>query len=80
MKSLTINSYAKINIGLKIINQKSNNYHNIETVFQELEFHDVITITKTNECVQLSSNNVEFPVSTSNKCAQAYFKLKKEFQ
>ena len=80
MKSLTINSYAKINIGLKIINQKSNNYHNIETVFQELEFHDVITITKTNEGVQLSSNNVEFPVSTSNTCAQAYFKLKKEFQ
>ena len=79
MKSLTINSYAKINIGLKIINQKSNNYHNIETVFQELEFHDVITITKTNEEFQLSSNNEEFPVSTTNTCAQAYFKLKKEF-
>ena len=79
MKSLTINSYAKINIGLKIINQKPNSYHNIETVFQELEFHDVITITKTNEEFQLSSNNEEFPVSTTNTCAQAYFKLKKEF-
>ena len=76
MKSLTINSYAKINIGLKIINQKPNSYHNIETVFQELEFHDVITITKTNEEFQLSSNNEEFPVSTTNTCAQAYFKLK----
>jgi len=79
LKSLTINSYAKINIGLKIINQKPNSYHNIETVFQELEFHDVITITKTNEEFQLSSNNEEFPVSTTNTCAQAYFKLKKEF-
>ena len=69
----------KTNIGLKIINQKPNNYHNIETVFQELEFHDVITITKTNKEFQLSSNNQEFPISNSNTCAQAYFSIKKEF-
>jgi len=49
LKILTVNSYAKINIGLKIINQRINSYHNIETVFQEVQFHDIITINKINE-------------------------------
>lgn len=79
MKSIIINSYAKINIGLKIINQKANKYHNIETVFQELEFHDELTISTSNKRFQLSSNNIEFPISSSNTCAQAYIRLKKEF-
>ena len=49
MKILTVNSYAKINIGLKIINQRIDSYHNIETVFQEVQFHDIITIKKIND-------------------------------
>ena len=79
MKSLTLNSYAKINIGLKIIDQRNDNYHNIETVFQELQFHDIITLTKTNEGCQLSSNNIDLPTDSSNTCFQAYLRLKKEF-
>ena len=79
MKILTVNSYAKINIGLKIINQRIDNYHNIETVFQEVQFHDTITIKKINEGYKLSSNNVDFPIESSNTCVQAYLRLKKEF-
>ena len=79
MKILTFNSYAKINIGLKIINQRIDSYHNIETVFQEVQFHDIITIKKINEGYKLSSNNVDFPMESSNTCVQAYLRLKKEF-
>ena len=79
MKSLTLNSYAKINIGLKIINQRNDNYHNIETVFQELRFHDIITLTRANEGCQLSSNNIDFPIDSSNTCFKAYSRIKKEF-
>ena len=79
MKILTLNSYAKINIGLKIINQRIDSYHNIETVFQEVQFHDIITIKKINEGYKLSSNNVDFPMESSNTCVQAYLRLKKEF-
>ena len=79
MKILTLNSYAKINIGLKIINQRIDSYHNIETVFQEVQFHDIITIKKINEGYKLSSNNIDFPMESSNTCVQAYLRLKKEF-
>jgi len=79
LKIITLNSYAKINIGLKIINQRIDNYHNIETVFQELQFHDIITIKKIDEGYNLSSNNVDVPIESSNTCVQAYLRLKKEF-
>jgi len=79
LKILTVNSYAKINIGLKIINQRIDSYHNIETVFQEVQFHDIITIKKINEGYKISSNNVDFPMESSNTCVQAYLRLKKEF-
>ena len=79
MKSLKINSYAKINIGLKIINQRNDSYHNIETVFQELQFHDVITFTKIKKGYELSSNNEDFPIDSSNTCAKAYLSIKKQF-
>ena len=79
MKILTVNSYAKINIGLKIINQRIDSYHNIETVFQEVQFHDIITIKKINEGYKISSNKVDFPMESSNTCVQAYLRLKKEF-
>ena len=79
MKSLKINSYAKINIGLKIINQRNDSYHNIETVFQELQFHDVITFTKIKNGYELSSNNEDFPIDSSNTCAKAYLSIKKQF-
>ena len=79
MKSLKINSYAKINIGLKIINQRNDSYHNIETVFQELQFHDVLTFTKIKKGCELSSNNEDFPIDSSNTCAKAYLSIKKQF-
>tara|TARA_B100000745_G_C20146909_1_gene393300 strand:+ start:1263 stop:2111 length:849 start_codon:yes stop_codon:yes gene_type:complete len=79
LKILTVNSYAKINIGLKIINQRIDSYHNIETVFQEVQFHDIITIKKINEGYKISSNKVDFPMESSNTCVQAYLRLKKEF-
>lgn len=79
MNTVAFKSFAKINIGLKIINQRNDKYHNIETIFQELEFHDTITLTKINEGYELSSNTIDFPISSSNTCAQAYLRLKKEF-
>ena len=46
MKTIVVNSNAKVNIGLKILNQRIDGYHNILTVFQEINLFDVITISK----------------------------------
>ena len=46
MKTFKINSYAKVNVGLKILNKRSDGYHNISTIFQEINLHDELTISK----------------------------------
>ena len=40
----TLQSNAKINIGLNVINKKSNGYHEIESLIQEISLYDNIEI------------------------------------
>ena len=35
-------SFSKVNIGLKILDKRNDGYHNINTIFQELEFGDFL--------------------------------------
>ena len=46
MKKIVINSNAKVNIGLRVLKKKDNGYHDIITVFQEIDLFDIITVTK----------------------------------
>ena len=43
---LKLKSKSKVNIGLRIINKRKDGFHNIHTIFQELDFHDTLTISK----------------------------------
>ena len=42
-------SFAKINIGLKIVSRRKDGYHNLYTIFQELDFADFINIDKSDK-------------------------------
>lgn len=44
MKSITINSYGKINIYLDVLGVREDGYHEIETVMQHIELHDDVLI------------------------------------
>ena len=43
-KSHIIKSYAKVNIGLNVIDKMQNGYHEIETLMQQVNFYDTIKI------------------------------------
>ena len=60
-KSPEIKSYAKVNIGLSIINQLKNSYHKIETLIQEINYHDTIKIE-----ISLEKGDIYFS-STGNR-------------
>ena len=49
-------SNVKVNIGLKIVGIRSDGYHNISTIFQELDCGDVLKIHNLNSGFELSSN------------------------
>ena len=61
MNSITLKSHAKVNIGLRVLAQREDGYHNIHTIFQELAFHDTVTFSKTNDGCELYSNDENFP-------------------
>ena len=72
MDSIALNSRAKVNIGLLVLNRREDGYHNLYTIFQELDYHDTITLTKTKSGFELSSDDEHFPVDRSNTCSKAY--------
>ncbi len=70
-------SNSKVNIGLKVLNQRDDGYHNIYTVFQELDYGDAIQIEKIDDGCTVKSNVDWIPVDESNICHKAYSALKK---
>ena len=72
-------SNSKVNIGLKVLNQRDDGYHNIYTVFQELDFGDSITIEKTDSGCTIKSNVDWIPTDKSNMCHKAYSAIKIKF-
>ena len=68
-------SYSKINLGLKVLNERKDGFHNIESIFVELDFHDLITFKPSNY-FQLTCNNDSVPIDMQNTISQSYQFLK----
>ena len=54
---ISLKSYAKINLSLQVLGKLEDNYHQIRTVFSEIDLFDVLnfTLTKKNEIKVLSN-------------------------
>ena len=46
---ITKRAYAKINLNLEIIKKRSDNYHEIESIFQRVSLYDELSISKIEE-------------------------------
>jgi 4-diphosphocytidyl-2-C-methyl-D-erythritol kinase len=66
---MQINSYAKINLGLHVLNAREDGFHNITTIFQELNFCDQITIEESKK--MSFDTNVDWLDRTNNTCIKA---------
>jgi 4-diphosphocytidyl-2-C-methyl-D-erythritol kinase len=72
-------SNVKVNIGLKVIGIRSDGYHNISTIFQELDCGDILKIHNKNTGFELSSNLDSVPLNKKNTCYRAYRIIKDLF-
>ena len=68
-----LKSYAKINLGLKILDLLPDGYHSISTIMQEIDFYDLVTINPI-EKLEIKINctgPVLVPEDSSNLCFKA---------
>ncbi len=84
MISQVMNSYAKINIGLRILGKRNDGYHELETIFYPVRLHDVISISIDRSdsdinSVVLKSNKSFLPLTKENLCYIAFEKFFREF-
>ena len=72
MEKISLKAFAKINIGLNIISKRPDGYHEIETIFQLIDLHDTITISKRNDMqIVIHSRNKNIPLNQDNICYKA---------
>jgi len=55
MMKIDINSPAKINLYLKVLDQNIDGYHNIETSFQYIDLYDYMSFEKTDDGISIES-------------------------
>ena len=77
-KTYKIKSSSKINLGLRVLNLRNDNYHNIHSLFIEVDLQDIITFIPSSS-FSLSCSNNNIPIDKNNTIVQAYELLNKKF-
>ncbi len=70
---------AKINIGLNIINKRSDGFHNLETVFYPVMIKDVLEVIESKELLFTCSGLPVPGDAKDNICLKAYHLLSRDF-
>jgi len=79
MNELRLRANAKINLFLEVLDRRTDGYHNIETVFQSIDLHDVITLRESaSGGVKVKCDNPRVPVDSSNLVYKAAELLSQE--
>lgn len=77
MKGLRLQSYAKINLGLNILGKREDGFHEIETIFQQIDLKDEIEFkTKEEPVIEFFCDSLEIPTGNDNLCVHAAKLLK----
>ena len=79
MKRLKLNSYAKINLFLDVLNKREDDYHNIKTVMQRVSMYDKLEIFENKFGIELACDNRKIPIDERNTCYKAASLIKDKF-
>ncbi len=79
MKSLTFNSYAKLNLALNVLGKRPDGYHQLRTVFERIDLHDTITLRKISEGIRIHCNHPHVPLGPKNLVYKIAQKLQNDF-
>lgn len=67
-------SFAKVNLGLKVIGRRNDGYHELVTIFQTVSLHDSIYFEEHDELI-VESDNADLPTNEDNLILKAAKRL-----
>ncbi len=82
METITVDAYGKINLSLDVLGKKSDGYHKLRMIMQEIDLKDIITISEVkgnDRNIKLTSNNKEVPTDSTNIVHKAITILYEKF-
>jgi 4-diphosphocytidyl-2-C-methyl-D-erythritol kinase len=80
MTSLTLQSPAKLNLYLKIVNKRLDGFHNLTTLFERIDLFDDVTLThKPAGRITIDCNNLQVPTGPKNLVYKVAARLKQDF-
>lgn len=80
MDTLRLNSYAKLNLYLEVLNKRKDNYHNIETVFERIDLGDTLILkSRPDKKINISCGLSGVPKGHSNLAYRASRLLQESF-
>lgn len=79
VKELHLNAYAKVNLTLSVLGQRSDGYHEIETVLHTIALHDSITLREAGTGVELIVHDGPVPNDQRNLVVRAAQVLREMF-
>ena len=80
MEDIYAKARAKINLNLEVLNKRQDNYHNIKSVFQKINFYDEIYIRKTDSNEIELQTNIKSLNNEDNIIYKAYKKLQEKYK
>lgn len=77
METITLQAYAKINLGLDVVGRLENGYHEVKMIMQNVNIFDTLTFTKrTDSEIVITTNDSELPLNEHNLIYKAILLLR----
>lgn len=66
MRSITLSSFAKINLDLRVLGTRPDGYHDLKTVFQSLALFDSVTVSRRRGPLAVECDEPDIPTDQRN--------------
>jgi 4-diphosphocytidyl-2-C-methyl-D-erythritol kinase len=80
LKELRLNAYAKINLTLDVLGDRSDGYHDVETVMHTVELHDSLILRENENGITIRCASTDVPADTQNIVYRAAQLLRETFK
>ena len=79
-RSLQLRAFAKINLCLRILARRPDNYHELRTIFQTISLHDTLTLSLVPKGISLEVSDVALPTGPENLVWRAIDAMRNELK